>query len=116
MSIEETLPQVDKFATLIIPGKDPIKLPILRGTMGPEVIDILVNLVNKDILPTTQALSPPPLVCPVLLLLMVKKASCFIAATQSISWQLKLIIYKFAIFYLKANFQTRNNTKILPTK
>ena len=40
MSIEETLPQVDKFATLIIPGKDPIKLPILRGTMGPEVIDI----------------------------------------------------------------------------
>ena len=40
MSIEETLPQIDKFATLIIPGKDPIKLPILRGTMGPEVIDI----------------------------------------------------------------------------
>lgn len=40
MSIEETLPQVDKFATLISPGKDPIKLPILRGTMGPEVIDI----------------------------------------------------------------------------
>ena len=40
MSIEETLPQVDKFANLIIPGKNSIKLPILRGTMGPEVIDI----------------------------------------------------------------------------
>ncbi len=40
MAIEEKLPQVDKYATLNIPGKDPIKLPILKGTMGPEVIDI----------------------------------------------------------------------------
>lgn len=29
-----------KFATLNIPGRDPIQLPILTGTMGPEVIDI----------------------------------------------------------------------------
>lgn len=40
MAIEDTLPVVDKYATLMIPGKDPIKLPILKGTLGPEVIDI----------------------------------------------------------------------------
>ena len=40
MSIDETLPALDKYATLMIPGKDPIKLPILKGTLGPEVIDI----------------------------------------------------------------------------
>ncbi|MCR5537602.1 MAG: citrate synthase [Succinivibrio sp.] len=31
---------IEKYATLSIPGKDPIKLPILKGTMGPECIDI----------------------------------------------------------------------------
>ena len=40
MAIEEKLPALDKYATLIIPGKDPIQLPILKGTIGPEVIDI----------------------------------------------------------------------------
>ncbi len=40
MATDETLPTLDKYATLIIPGKDPIQLPILKGTMGPEVIDI----------------------------------------------------------------------------
>ncbi|MGL4752629.1 MAG: citrate synthase [Aeromonadaceae bacterium] len=30
----------DKVATLHIPGKDPIELPILAGTEGPEVIDV----------------------------------------------------------------------------
>lgn len=40
MAIEDTLPTLDKYATLMIPGKDPIKLPILKGTLGPEVIDI----------------------------------------------------------------------------
>ena len=34
------LPQETGFAVLNIPGKDPIKLPILKGNMGPEVIDI----------------------------------------------------------------------------
>ncbi|MBO5566195.1 MAG: citrate (Si)-synthase [Succinivibrio sp.] len=37
---EEMLPKIDKYAVLEIPGQDPIKLPILKGTMGPEVIDI----------------------------------------------------------------------------
>ena len=40
MAIDNTLPTLDKYATLMIPGKDPIKLPILKGTLGPEVIDI----------------------------------------------------------------------------
>jgi len=40
MAIEDTLPTLDKYATLMIPGMDPIKLPILKGTLGPEVIDI----------------------------------------------------------------------------
>ena len=40
MAIEEKLPALDKYATLIIPGKDPIQLPILKGAIGPEVIDI----------------------------------------------------------------------------
>ena len=40
MAIDDTLPALDKYATLMIPGKDPIKLPILKGTLGPEVIDI----------------------------------------------------------------------------
>ena len=40
MAIEEKLPDLDKYATLIIPGKDPIQLPILKGAIGPEVIDI----------------------------------------------------------------------------
>ena len=40
MAIDVTLPTLDKYATLMIPGKDPIKLPILKGTLGPEVIDI----------------------------------------------------------------------------
>ena len=30
----------DKVATLHIPGHDPIELPILAGTEGPEVIDV----------------------------------------------------------------------------
>ena len=34
------LPQQTDFAVLNIPGKEPIKLPILKGNMGPEVIDI----------------------------------------------------------------------------
>ena len=33
-------PEFVKYAELHIPGRDPIKLPILKGTMGPEVIDI----------------------------------------------------------------------------
>ena len=40
MDIDDTQPTLDKYATLMIPGKDPIKLPILKGTLGPEVIDI----------------------------------------------------------------------------
>lgn len=40
MAIDDTLPTLDKYATLMIPGKDPTKLPILKGTLGPEVIDI----------------------------------------------------------------------------
>ena len=40
MPIDEVYPKLDKYAELTIPGKDPIKLPILKGTMGPEVIDI----------------------------------------------------------------------------
>lgn len=40
MAIDDTLPTLDKYATLMILGKDPIKLPILKGTLGPEVIDI----------------------------------------------------------------------------
>lgn len=40
MPIDEVYPMLDKYAVLTIPGKDPIKLPILKGTMGPEVIDI----------------------------------------------------------------------------
>lgn len=40
MAIDDTLPTLDKYATLMIPGKDQIKLPILKGTLGPEVIDI----------------------------------------------------------------------------
>lgn len=40
MAIDDTLPTLDKYATLMIPGKDPIKLPILKGTLGPDVIDI----------------------------------------------------------------------------
>ena len=40
MAIDDTLPTLDKYATLMIPGKDPIKLPILKATLGPEVIDI----------------------------------------------------------------------------
>lgn len=40
MSTAATLPKIDKYATLSIPGKEPIRLPILKGTMGPEVIDI----------------------------------------------------------------------------
>ncbi len=40
MAIEEKLPTLDKYATLIIPGQEPIKLPILKGVIGPEVIDI----------------------------------------------------------------------------
>lgn len=40
MAIDDTLPTLDKYATLMIHGKDPIKLPILKGTLGPEVIDI----------------------------------------------------------------------------
>ncbi len=40
MTSDDVLPQLDKYATLMIPGKDPIKLPILKGTLGPEVIDI----------------------------------------------------------------------------
>ena len=30
----------NKVATLHIPGKEPIELPILSGTEGPEVIDV----------------------------------------------------------------------------
>lgn len=40
MAIDDTVPTLDKYATLMIPGKDPIKLPILKGSLGPEVIDI----------------------------------------------------------------------------
>ena len=40
MSNQEDLPTQTGYAVLNIPGKDPIKLPILKGTMGPEVIDI----------------------------------------------------------------------------
>ena len=40
MTTDDVLPKLDKYATLMIPGKDPIKLPILKGTLGPEVIDI----------------------------------------------------------------------------
>ena len=36
----EKAPDFDKYATLTIPGHEPITLPILKGTMGPEVIDI----------------------------------------------------------------------------
>ncbi|ABO90411.1 type II citrate synthase [Aeromonas salmonicida subsp. salmonicida] len=30
----------DKIATLHLPGKDPVELPILSGTVGPDVIDV----------------------------------------------------------------------------
>ena len=30
----------DKIATLHLPGKDPVELPILSGTIGPDVIDV----------------------------------------------------------------------------
>ena len=30
----------DKIATLHLPGQDPIELPILSGTEGPDVIDV----------------------------------------------------------------------------
>ncbi|MCR5084209.1 MAG: citrate (Si)-synthase [Succinivibrionaceae bacterium] len=30
----------EKFAILQLPGKEPLRLPIIKGTMGPEVIDI----------------------------------------------------------------------------
>lgn len=38
--MSEVTPEFVKYATLNIPGKDPINLPILKGAMGPEVIDI----------------------------------------------------------------------------
>lgn len=38
--MENKAQQLEQFATLNIPGKDPIELPIIEGTMGPEVIDI----------------------------------------------------------------------------
>ncbi len=38
--MENKAQQSEQFATLNIPGKDPIELPIIEGTMGPEVIDI----------------------------------------------------------------------------
>lgn len=38
--MQEPSPELVKYATLSIPGHDPIKLPIFKGTMGPEVIDI----------------------------------------------------------------------------
>ena len=33
MAIDDTLPTLDKYATLMIPGKDPIKLPIDRKSV-----------------------------------------------------------------------------------
>lgn len=40
-TVTQDSPQTtDKFATLNIPGREPIELPILKGTMGPDVIDI----------------------------------------------------------------------------
>lgn len=30
----------DKIATLHLPGKEPVELPILSGTVGPDVIDV----------------------------------------------------------------------------
>lgn len=39
--MEDSAPKKkEQSATLNIPGRDPIELPILQGTMGPEVIDI----------------------------------------------------------------------------
>lgn len=38
--MENKAQQSEQFATLNIPGRDPIELPIIEGTMGPEVIDI----------------------------------------------------------------------------
>ena len=38
--MQDDTPELVKYATLNIPGHDPIELPVLRGTMGPEVIDI----------------------------------------------------------------------------
>ena len=38
--MQEVNPELVKYATLTIPGHDPIQLPVLKGTMGPEVIDI----------------------------------------------------------------------------
>ena len=37
---EHEITVLDKVATLTIPGHDPIQLPILKGTLGPECIDI----------------------------------------------------------------------------
>ena len=37
---ENGITVLDKVATLTIPGHDPIELPILKGTLGPECIDI----------------------------------------------------------------------------
>lgn len=40
MTAQNDLPQETGTAVLNIPGRDPIKLPILKGELGPEVIDI----------------------------------------------------------------------------
>ena len=40
MPTEDNMPKITKYATLNIPGEEPIKLPILKGTMGNEVLDI----------------------------------------------------------------------------
>ncbi len=38
--MHEVSPTVENYATLSIPGQEPIELPIMKGTMGPFVIDI----------------------------------------------------------------------------
>ena len=65
---EHEITVLDKVATLTIPGHDPIQLPILKGTLGPECIDI--RELGKQGYFTYDPSS------------MARKVSCFTVATQ----------------------------------
>ena len=114
MAIDDTLPTLDKYATLMIPGKDPIKLPILKGTLGPEVIDI--RELGKQGYFTYDPGFVSTASCMSRITFIVRKVFCCTEATLSINWQPSVTIYRFAIFYSKVNYLTKSNIRISYTE
>ena len=101
MAIDDTLPTLDKYATLMIPGKDPIKLPILKGTLGPEVIDI------RELGKQGYFTYDPGFV---------STASCMSRITF-IDGKKGILLYRgYPIFCSKVNYLTKNNIRLSYTE